>query len=137
MASNNNDLARLALLADKITEFKSSQISAVSRGNAAEFTGEIMMVREDSMAATSREMLKQMTATQQEFNQRITKLTRQLTLQKERPQQEYQFWRRRSRSRNGHSPVRRRSQSTERNTGLCFRSTIWNTSLCRCISPCT
>ena len=56
MASDNNDLARLALLADKISEFKSSQISAVNRGNASEFTGEVMMVREDSMAATCREM---------------------------------------------------------------------------------
>ena len=81
MASDNNDLARLALLADKITEFKSSQISAVSRGNAAEFAGEIMMVQEDSMTATCREMLKQMVATRQEFEHRITELTRQLTLQ--------------------------------------------------------
>ena len=97
MASDNNDLARLALLADKISEFKSSQISAVNRGNASEFTGKVMMVREDSMAATCREM-KQMAATRQEFEQRITELTRQLTaLQMERPQES--FWRRRSRSR--------------------------------------
>ncbi|CAD1470464.1 unnamed protein product [Heterotrigona itama] len=57
MASDSNDLARLASLADKITEFKSSQVSVASRGNV---TGETKNVQENNMAVICRELLKQM-----------------------------------------------------------------------------
>ncbi|CAD1473095.1 unnamed protein product [Heterotrigona itama] len=119
MASDSNDLARLAALADKITEFKSSQVSAMSQRNA---TFETNNVQDNNMATGTR--LKNHRANQTNDSIEDGKApTRTSTLEKT------------------FKTLQQTSYSSTtitscRNTGLCYYHRRFGQQACRCTTPC-
>ena len=110
------DLFELALLADKMIELE-APVPTVSRSKT---TGE------------------DMTTMCQALSHQITELANQLKeLKIECSRQHGRQQRQRSKSRNKRSPARRRSQSRERNTGLCYYHRRFGAQAYRCAVPCT